>query len=278
MSTFLERLKTACESRKSLLCIGLDPDPQRMPVGDVFQFNRAIIDATSDLVCAYKPNFAFYEALGLDGMAALKSTVEHIRKVAPDVIVIGDSKRGDIDSSMKAYYKAMFEAWDLDAMTVSPYLGQDSIDPLSTYEGKGIFILCRTSNKSAGDFQDMKAVFNGQERPLYQHVALKSGQWNGAGNVGLVVGATYPKELEQVRELCPDMPLLIPGVGAQGGSLEEVVKLGTDAQGRLAIINSSRQVLYASQDKDFAVAARREAMRLRDSINDVLVQEGMGWS
>lgn len=278
MSTFLERLKTACESHKSLLCIGLDPDPQRMPVGDVFQFNRAIIDATSDLVCAYKPNFAFYEALGLDGLAALKATVEHIRKVAPDVIVIGDSKRGDIDSSMKAYYKAMFEAWDLDAMTVSPYLGKDSIDPLSTYEGKGIFILCRTSNKSAGDFQDVKAPFNGHERPLYQHVALRSGQWNVFGNVGLVVGATYPKELEQVRELCPDMPLLIPGVGAQGGSLEDVVRLGTDAKGRLAIINSSRQVLYASADKDFAEAARREALRLRDSINDVLMREGVGWS
>ena len=278
MPTFLENLKTACESHKSLLCVGLDPDPQRMPVSDVFQFNRAIIDATSDLVCAYKPNFAFYEAQGLDGLTALKSTVDHIRKVAPDVVVIGDSKRGDIDSSMKAYYKAMFEAWNLDAMTVSPYLGKDSIDPLSAYEGKGIFVLCRTSNKSAGDFQDVKALFNGQERPLYQHVALKSSQWNCAGNVGLVVGATYPKELELVRELCPDMPLLIPGVGAQGGSLEEVVRLGTDAKGRLAIINSSRQVLYASPDKDFPMAARREAMRLREAINDVLLQEGVGWS
>lgn len=278
MFTFLERLELACESHRSLLCVGLDPDLERMPVDDVFQFNCAIIEATSDLVCAYKPNLAFYEALGLEGLGALMRTVEYIQKVAPGVLIIGDSKRGDIGSSMKAYYKAMFDGWGVDAMTVSPYLGKDSIDPLLSYKGKGIFVLCRTSNESAGDFQDIMAPLNGEDRPLYQHVALKSAQWSTAGNVGLVVGATYPDELRTVRELCPKLPLLIPGVGAQGGSLEEVVRWGADSRGRLAIISSSRQVLYASSGKDFAQAARREAIKLRDGINHVLSLEGKGWS
>ena len=277
MSTFLKNLERSCASHRSLLCVGLDPDPERMPVEDVLQFNRAIIDSTADLVCAYKPNLAFYEALGLEGLEALKRTVEYIRESPGDVLIIGDGKKGDIGSSMVAYYKAMFDVWGFDAMTVSPYLGRDSIAPFS-YEDKGVFALCRTSNESAGDFQDIKAPFNGQERPIYQHVALKCREWNTAGNVGLVVGATYPQELKAVRELCPDMPILIPGVGSQGGSLESAVRWGTDSRGRLAIINSSRQVLYASRDADFPQAAHREAMRLRDEINDVLAREGVGWS
>ena len=277
VSKFLDKLETACESHRSLLCVGLDPDPERMPVADVFEFNRAIIDATNDLVCAYKPNMAFYEAMGLEGLKALKRTVGYIREVAGDVLVIGDGKRGDIGSSMKAYYKAMFEVWGFDALTVSPYLGGDSLLPLP-YEDKGIFVLCRTSNAGARDFQDMEVAVNGEEREVYQHVALKCREWNTAGNVGLVVGATYPEELKLVREHCPDMAILIPGVGAQGGDLEEAVRWGTDSRGRLAIINSSRHVLYASSGEDFALAARKEAMRLRDGINAVLAREGVGWS
>ena len=278
MSTFLKKLEVACQSHGSLLCVGLDPDPERMPVEDVLRFNRAIIDATADLVCAYKPNTAFYESMGLEGLEALKRTVEYIREVAGDVLVIGDCKRGDVGSSMKEYYKAMFDVWGVDAMTVSPYLGKDALDHLHAYEAKGVFVLCRTSNPSAGDFQDIVAPFNGEERPIYQHVALKYCQWNTAGNVGLVVGATYPEKLKAVRELCPNVAILIPGVGAQGGDLAEAVRWGTDSRGRLAIINSSRQVLYASSGVDFAQAARREAMRLRDEINDVLAREGVGWS
>ena len=285
MSAFLDKLERACEVHKSLLCVGLDPDPALMPpvlsavegVMDVLQFNRAIIDATADLVCAYKPNLAFYEAMGLQGLEAFERTVKYIREASEDVLVIGDGKRGDIGSSMKGYYEAMFDGWGVDAMTVSPYLGRDSIAPFP-YEDKGVFVLCRTSNKSAVDFQDLRAPINGEERPIYQHVALKYREWNTDGNIGLLVGATYPEELRVVRGLCPDMPILIPGVGAQGGDLAEAVRGGTDSRGRLAIINSSRQVLYASSGKNFPQAARREAMRLREEINDVLAREGKGWS
>ena len=285
MCTFLENLESACEAQRSLLCVGLDPDPARMPHvlsaveggKDVFQFNRSIIDATADLVCAYKPNMAFYEALGVQGLTALKHTVEYIRDVARGVLVIGDGKRGDVGPSMDAYYKAMFDVWGVDAMTVSPYLGKESILS-SAYRDKGIFVLCRTSNESAGDFQDIKAPFQGEERALYQQVALKYREWNTEGKLGLVIGATYAEELKEVRALCPDMPFLIPGVGAQGGDLEEAVRWGTDSRGRLAIINSSRQVLYASDGNDYPEAARREALRLRDDINQVLIREGKGWS
>ena len=278
MTSFIERLQAACESRRSLVCVGLDPDPERMPIKNMFQFNRAIIDATADLVCAYKPNIAFFEAQGLDGLVALKHTVEYIREVADDLVVIGDSKRGEIAPVMKAYYQAMFDMWGVDAMTVSPYMGYDSVEPFLAYADKGIFALCRTSNESAGDFQDLMAPLGGRDRPIYQHVALKYREWNTAGNMGLVIGATYAHELREVRELCPDMAFLIPGVGAQGGDLEEVVRAGTDSNGRLAIINSSRTIIYASDGKDFPEAARRVAARMRDQINAVLEQEGKGWS
>ena len=277
MLTFVEKLELASENHKSLLCVGLDPDPERMPIEDVLQFNRAIVDATADLVCAYKPNLAFYEALGLEGLAALLGTIEHIRDIAPDVVIIADAKRGDIGPSMEAYHKAMFEVWDVDAATVSPYLGGDVIVP-NAHEGKGVFVLCRTSNPSARDFQDLTTSVNGDASPLYQRVALKCQGWSDSGNVGLVVGATYPQELKVVREICPRLPFLVPGVGAQGGDLESAVLSGTDSRGRLAVINSSRSILYASRDADFPQAARKEAARLRDQINSALTQEGMGWS
>ena len=278
MTTFLNKLKSACESRRTLLCVGLDPNPERMPVRDVVQFNRSIIDATADVVCAYKTNLAFYEALGLVGLEALMKTVEYIRHRAPDVPVIGDAKRGDVGDSAEAYARALFQVWNFDAATVNAYGGHDTIQPFLSYRTRGVFVWCRSSNPGAGDLQDVPAAGDGERRRFHEMVAMKAREWNVEGNVGLVMGATYPQELKVARELCPDMAFLIPGVGAQRGGLEQAVRWGVDSDGRLAIINSSRQVLYASSGGDFPRAARQEAMRLRDEINAVLTREGLGWS
>ena len=267
---FLEKLLAASQHNQSLLCIGLDPDPELMPEIDAFQFNQEIIDATSDLVCAYKPNLAFYEALGIAGLKALEKTLACIPAAIP---VIGDAKLGDVSSSSKAYARAMFDVFGFDAVTVNPYLGHDSLAPFLAYKDKGTFILCKTSNPGSSDFQDVflsTGEPNEKAVPLYQRVAMKAGEWNTHGNVGLVVGATYPQQLKTVRELCPDLPLLIPGIGAQGGDIEAAIRNGVDAHGRKAILNCSRRILYASRDKDFALAARREAMKLRDRINQGL--------
>ena len=278
MTTFADRLDDACAANQSLVCVGLDPDPSLMPVGDTFDFISAIVDATHDQVCAYKPNWAFYEALGLDGLRALDKTVRHIRDVSPGVILIADAKRGDIGNTSAAYARALFQVWGFDAATVNPYLGSDAVQPFLDYQDKGVFVLCRTSNPGSGDFQDLQVARNGaQPIPLYHQVALRAKEWNVHGNVGLVLGATYPSELAQVRELCPDLPFLVPGIGPQAGDLEQSVRCGTDARGRRAIINSSRGVIYASRGKDFAEAARSAAGRLRDSINGVLKSEGLAW-
>jgi len=265
---FIEKLNQAVKKNKSLLCIGLDPDPARMPdkVG-VFEFNRAIIEATSDLVCAYKPNFAFYEALGTRGLDDLKRTVQQI----PDNIpVIADAKRGDIVNTAKAYATAIFSHFGFDASTVNPYLGFDSVEPFIEYSDRGVFILCRTSNPGSADFQSLRLRQGRSSRPLFEIVAAKASQWNTRGNVGLVIGATYPEELKSIRQSHPDMPFLIPGIGAQGGDLALAIRYGVDAQGRGIIINSSRQIIYASQGKDFPEAARRAASALRDQINQHL--------
>ncbi len=263
---FIEKLANAARKNKSLLCVGLDPDPERMPdkVG-VFEFNKAIIDATADLVCAYKANIAFYEALGKDGLDALKQTVKY---VADDIPVIGDAKRGDIGNTAKAYARAIFDYFNFDATTVNPYLGFDSVEPFIQYSDKGVFILCRTSNAGAADFQSLLCETEEHDyRPLFEIVALKASQWNIQGNIGLVVGATYPEELRLIRNSYPDMPLLIPGIGAQGGDLAATVRYGVNAKGAGAIINSSRGIIYASPGKDFAQAARQAASSLRDRIN-----------
>ena len=265
---FLDKLAIAIEKNRSLLCVGLDPDPELMPVGiDIFEFNKAIIDATADLVCAYKPNFAFYEALGNEGLDALKRTVDHIPE---DIPVIGDAKRGDIGNTAKAYARSIFSYYNFDATTVSPYLGFDSVEPFIQYHDRGVFVLCRTSNAGAVDFQALSCEVDGSRHLLFEVVAEKVSQWNAHGNLGLVVGATYPKELKLIRQSFPDMPLLIPGVGAQGGDLSQVVSYGVDASRQRTIINSSRQILYASKGTDFAQAARRAARELRDQINQVL--------
>ena len=266
---FIEKLTKAAQKKKSLLCVGLDPDPGLMPDRvSTFEFNKAIIDATCDLVCAYKPNFAFYEALGNEGLEALKRTVDYIPE---DIPVIGDAKRGDIGNTAKAYAKSIFSDFGFDAATVSPYLGFDSIEPFIQYHDRGVFILCRTSNAGAVDFQALHCEAEGGYRHLFEIVSQKASQWNTYGNIGLVVGATFPEELRLIRQNHPDMPLLIPGIGTQGGDLALTVRYGVDKQGQKAIINSSRQILYASREKDFAAAARRAAAELRDQINYFLV-------
>jgi len=262
---FIEKLTNVTRKNNSLLCVGLDTDPERMPDKvSVFEFNRAIIDTTSDLVCAYKLNLAFYEAMDAEGLDALKRTIKYI---PDDIPVIGDAKRGDIGNTATAYAKAIFSNLDFDATTVNPYLGFDSIEPFIQYTDKGIFILCRTSNVGALDFQSLHCQTDSGNRPLFEQVALKASQWNTHGNIGLVIGATYPEEIKLIRNSHPDMPLLIPGIGAQGGELASTVHYGVDSKGEKAIINSSRQIIYASREPDFAQAARRVATELRDQIN-----------
>jgi orotidine-5'-phosphate decarboxylase len=262
---FLEKLSTATERNNSLLCIGLDPDPELMPPKtDVFKFNKAIIDTTCSLVCAYKLNLAFYEALGLSGLEAVQRTLKYI----PDNIpVIGDAKRGDIGNTAKAYAKAIFDVFGFDATTLNPYLGFDSVEPFIEYWDRGVFILCRTSNPGAVDFQNLPLKIKRKNLPLFEIVALRAAGWNKQGNIGLVVGATYLEELKLIRKNHPDMLLLIPGIGAQGGDLASAVGYGVDKQGRKAIISSSRQIIYASKEKDFAQAACEVASSLRDQIN-----------
>ena len=248
-----------------------------MPVADVGEFNRAIVEATADVVCAYKPNLAFYEALGLPGLKALESTMAYIRQAFPSAVVIGDAKRGDIGPSGEAYAKAMFQVWDFDAVTVNAWGGRDTIAPFLKDPARGVFVWCRGSNPGSADLQDLLVKADKGSVPLYQHLAQAVNQWNQNHNIGLVVGATVPQQLAETRRLCPSMPFLIPGVGAQGGGLEAAVRNGVDARGRLAIINSSRGIIYASRSPDFARAARRAASRLRDTINQVLESQGVAW-
>jgi orotidine-5'-phosphate decarboxylase len=271
--TFNAKLFQTAQRNQSLVCLGLDPDPQLMPKMGVFEFNKAIIDATSDLVCAYKPNLAFYEALGIDGLVALQKTVEHIAGKVP---VIGDAKRGDIGNTAKAYAKALFDVFGFDAATVNPYMGFDAVEPFLAHKDKAVFILCRTSNPGAADFQDLSCSSPHGPHRLYQVVADKAQEWNRENNIGLVVGATYPEDLQQVRQLCPQMTLLIPGIGAQGGNLDLAVRYGVGAAGKGAIFASSRQILYASQGTDFDRAAREATDKMRQQINSILSNRPAG--
>jgi orotidine-5'-phosphate decarboxylase len=262
---FVEKLLQAGRKNNSLVCVGLDPDPKLMPekIG-VAEFNQAIIEATSDLVCAYKPNLAFYEAMGEAGMQALMKTVKSIPSHIP---TIGDAKRGDIGNTSRAYARALFEIYGFDAATLNPYLGFDAIEPFLQFTDKGSIILCRTSNDGARDFQSLLCETPAGPRPLYEIVADKAQEWNTRGNIGIVVGATYPDELKTLRRQHPDLPILIPGIGAQGGDVAVTVKNGVSPQGDKAIINSARQIIYASKGPNFAEAARQACLTLRDEIN-----------
>jgi orotidine-5'-phosphate decarboxylase len=262
---FTEKLDAAVKKNNSLLCIGLDIDLKKIPQSllnksdPIFDFNKEIIDATKDLVCAYKPNIAFYEMYGIYGMEALIRTIEYASEFAP---VILDAKRGDVGHTASAYAKAVFDVYKADAVTINPYMGYDSVEPFLEYKDKGIFILCLTSNAGRRDFQS-----SGKEESLYKIVARHVKQWDVFGSCGLVVGATNPEELKEIRAIVGDMPILIPGIGAQKGDLASSVKNGINSAGGRAIINSSRNIIYASSGEDFAGAARAAAMKLRNDIN-----------
>jgi orotidine-5'-phosphate decarboxylase len=262
---FLDKLQKVQRKNQSLLCIGLDTDPAKLPTSlapsknAVTQFNRLIIESTSDLVCAYKINLAFYEALGERGWRILKETLSMI---PPNVITIGDGKRGDIGNTAEQYARSLYDDFGFDAATVNPYMGYDSVEPFIRSDRNCAFVLALTSNEGSNDFQRL----NIGGRPLYERIVQAAVRWNTQKNLGLVVGATHPKELQPIRKLAPTLPILIPGIGKQGGDLESAIRYGTDKNGKLAIINASRSVLYASTGKDFATAARNEAMRLRNQI------------
>ncbi len=226
----------------------------------VLEFNRRIIEATKDLVCAYKINLAFYESLGERGWKTIHET---LNAIPGEIITVGDAKRGDIGNSAERYARAMMDDFKFDATTVNAYMGKDCVDPFITRDDRGAFILALTSNPGSKDFQYLKAG----PRPIFMHIAAKAKKWNVKNNIGLVVGATHPADLKRIRRAVPDMPLLIPGVGVQGGDLRAVVRYGCDKQGNLAIINASRSVIYASLRENFAEAARTEALQMRDEIN-----------
>jgi orotidine-5'-phosphate decarboxylase len=266
--TFIEMLQDAQRRNGSMLCVGLDPDPARFPGalrGDanrIHDFCARIVDATADLAIAFKPQIAYFAAHRAEGQ--LEQLMHHIRRAAPHVPVILDAKRGDIGSTAEQYANEAFERYGADAVTLSPFMGFDSIEPYLQREGKGAFLLCRTSNPGGDDLQNQRLASVEGAPLLYEHVArLAQGPWNRNGQLGLVVGATYPAEIERVRQVAPTVPLLIPGVGAQGGDAAATVRAGWRPDAPI-IVTSSRAILYASAGDDFAQAARAEAMRTRD--------------
>jgi orotidine-5'-phosphate decarboxylase len=265
--------------KKSFLCIGLDTDMNKIPSclkekssNPIFEFNKAIIDATADLCVAYKPNLAFYESLGIGGWKALNETVNYLRQHYPDQFLIADAKRGDIGNTSAMYAQAFFEKMNFDAITVSPYMGEDSIKPFLAYPNKWTIILALTSNKGALDFQLLKEENTGER--LFEKVLKTSTNWGTEENMMYVVGATKTEYLKSVRKLIPEHFLLIPGIGAQGGSLEETAKFGLNSQCGL-LVNSSRQIIYASSDENFAEAARSEALQLQQAMENILLQSGI---
>jgi orotidine-5'-phosphate decarboxylase len=265
--TFLDQLQAAQDHNQSLLCVGLDPDPAKFPVHfnkdprKIYDFCAAIVDATADLVIAFKPQIAYFAAHRAEQQ--LEQLIMHMRRAAPEVPVILDAKRGDIGSTAEQYAIEAFERYGADAVTLSPFMGFDSVQPYLKYHNKGAFLLCRTSNPGGDDLQNQRLSSVDGAPLLYEHVArLAQGPWNLNGQLGLVVGATYPAEIEAVRRVAPNLPLLIPGVGAQGGDAIATVKAGWRANAPI-VVNSSRAVLYASSERDFAQAARAEAVRTR---------------
>ena len=271
--TFLEQLQQAESRNQSMLCVGLDPEPSKFPAhlhGDaskIYDFCAAIVDATADLVISFKPQIAYFHAHRAEDQ--LEKLMQHMRRTAPHVPVILDAKRGDIGSTAAQYAIEAFERYGADAVTLSPFMGFDSVQPYLAYHGKGAFLLCRTSNPGGDDFQAQRLSSVAGEPLLYEHIAkLAQGEWNTNGQLGLVVGATYPTEIERVRQVAPHVPLLIPGVGAQGGDAVATVRAGyKQHNGEITapiIVNSSRAVLYASNGVDFAEAARKVAMQTRD--------------
>ena len=269
--TFIDMLRGATARNDSLLCVGLDPEPSRFPAGlrgdagRIYDFCAAIVDATADLACAFKPQIAYFAAHRAEDQ--LERLVRHMRATAPHVPVILDAKRGDIGSTAQQYAIEAFERYGADAVTLSPFMGFDSIEPYLAYHGKGAFLLCRTSNPGGDDLQSQRLASVDGQPLLFEHVARQAqGPWNRNGQLGLVVGATYPAEIERVRALAPTLPLLIPGVGAQGGDAAATVRAGLRPDGPV-VVNSSRAILYASADEGFAAAARQAALATRAALN-----------
>ncbi len=268
---FIDQLLAAQAAHNSMLCVGLDPEPAKFPVhlrgkaDAIYEFCAAIVDATADLAIAFKPQIAYFHANRAE--AQLERLIAHIREAAPNVPVILDAKRGDIGSTAEQYAKEAFERYGADAVTLSPFMGFDSVQPYLKYPGKGAFLLCRTSNPGGSDLQAQRLSDVPNQPKVFEHIAkLAQGSWNTNGQLGLVVGATYPQELERVREIAPQVPLLIPGIGAQGGDIEATVKAAWRPDAPI-VVSSSRAILYASAGADFADAARAEAQRTRAALS-----------
>ena len=270
---FMQALRHRWSNADSLVCVGLDPEPAKFPArfgsdpDAVFAFCRAIVDATAGHACAFKPQIAHFAALGAE--EALTRLIAHIHAAHPGIPVILDAKRGDIGSTARHYAAEAFDRYAADAVTANPYLGRDSVQPFLDRADRGVVILCRTSNPGAADLQDLPVqAAGGTQRPLYQHVAETIARdWNGHGNCALVVGATWPEQLREVRAIVGDMPFLVPGVGAQGGDVEAVVRNARTADGTGLMVSSSRAILYASQGDDFADAAAAAAQALKEQVN-----------
>jgi orotidine-5'-phosphate decarboxylase len=258
---FSEKLQAAAEANNSFVCIGLDPDPELMAHPHIPSFLQEIVDATSDVVCAYKPNLAFFESLGMGGMQTM---LESLRSVPKHIPIIADAKRGDIGNTARFYARALFDVYRFDAVTVNAYGGRDAVQPFIDYADRGVLVWCRSSNPGAADLQDMKLD---DGRFVYEAIAQRAREWNTGGNVGVVAGATWPAQIERVRDICPDMWVLVPGVGAQEGDLEAAVQAAMNTEGGGFILNASRAVLYAAKDDGYAKAARKSAQRLRSRIN-----------
>jgi orotidine-5'-phosphate decarboxylase len=273
--TFQQKLDAIIKKNNSVVCVGLDSDIKKLPQhiqkkhNSQFLFNKEIINATHDLVCAYKPNSAFYEAQGVEGIRQLKMTCDYLKKNYSDIPIILDAKRADIGSTNEGYVSFAFDYLRVDAITLHPYLGKEALLPFLNKKEKGCIILCRTSNPGAGEFQDLSI----NSEPFYKKVARQvTKEWNVNGNCLMVVGATYPKELKKIRLIAGDMTFLIPGIGAQGGDLEKTIRFGINAHKKGMIINSSRGIIFASKMKDFAQEARRQTEILRRNINQIIKQ------
>ncbi|WP_454457487.1 orotidine-5'-phosphate decarboxylase [Thauera phenylacetica] len=269
---FMTALRAAWQQRDSLLCVGLDPDPAKFPAhlqgrpDAILEFCTQIVNATADLVCCFKPQIAYFAAHRAEDQ--LEALIEHIHAAHPDTPVILDAKRGDIGSTAEQYAIEAFERFKADAITVNPYMGRDSVDPYLAWPDKGVILLCRTSNPGGSDLQFLEVDTPHGRMKLYEHVARTvADDWNASGNCALVVGATFPAEIARVRALVGDMPLLVPGIGAQGGDIAATLAAGRTANGTGLMINSSRAVLYADKGEDFAAAARRVAQETRDAVN-----------
>jgi orotidine-5'-phosphate decarboxylase len=284
---FIEKLRARWQASQSMLCVGIDPDPAKLPEGlrpapgsgpevvsdSIAAFGIALLDATAEYACAFKPQIAYFHAAGAE--SALAKIIDHARKHHAEIPLILDAKRGDIGATAGQYAKEAFERYQADAVTLSPFMGFDSLEPYLRYRDKGAIVLCRTSNPGGDDFQNLKTLSNGQDdhELLFERIArLANEQWNKDQQISLVVGATYPAELARVRALAPNVPLLVPGIGAQGGDILATVKAGRDATGYGMMINSSRAIIYASANKDYAQAAARVARQTRDAIRDAARQ------